>query len=340
MVYQSDSIGEDQPLVRKGGNEESHQRRRSLFNPSVCVLAGTAMLLLLVSILYSLLSKGAQKFHQKNKRAHQHDIKTTEIYSKSAFDNIQALLNTQPPTNTAVGCQGTVLIMPHCESSFKSERGPGEHRDHCNFIGLQRSYYLITQFGNGNEKRWPIPRDIFVFGSNLRRKRATETMLPLQRYYNVQGRSVPSAYSNRALLVKRIASLITSGELCSHVITVTTEFTIDIPDLASDLGCGPINAGAGCPMVYGRHDVDKVWELRFVYDKKGDESYENKMNDVDANTNVNSGVDELKWRVYGNPVSERFDPLAFSKLVGDYDSGATFQEEPRWMNVSIYEDLP
>jgi hypothetical protein len=322
------STGEVRPLLKNGKEVKFHQRtrRRKSFTASVCAIVGASMLLVLIFILYTVISKGSQKLHQERKRAHQHDIKTNEIYSKNADDNLQALLNTQPPTNTAVGCQGTVIIMPHCESYFKKEKGPGVDRDHCNYLGLQRSFYLITQFGT--EKRWPIPRDIFVFGSKFRRKRAMETMLPLQKYYNVQGRSEPSAYSNRALLVKHIASLITNGELCSHIITVTTAFTIDIPNIASDLGCGPINAGAGCPIVYDRNDVDKVWELRFVYDEKGDESLENKIHGVDANSTVNLGADELKWHVYGNVVSERFDPLAFSKLVGEYDPGASIQEYP------------
>ena len=344
MPYQSQRIGEVEPLMMtvEEGDFYPKTRRRGSCRAFVSALTGSVILLALFSTLYVTLSKGAQSIHEKSKEAHKHDVRTKETYSKNADDNLQTLLNTQPPTNTDVGCQGTVLLMPHCESSFKTDTGPGKNRDHCNFIGLQRSFYLITQFGN--EKRWPIPRDIYVFGSTFRSKRAIETMIPLQRYYNVQGRMDPSTYNNRAKLVQRIGSLITSGELCSRVITVTTAFTVDIPDIASDLGCGPLDAGAGCPIIYNRDDVDSVWELRFVYDKKGNEGVDDddEINSVNANTNENSDsdADKLIWRVYGNVVKERFDPLAFSKLVGDYDPGSPFQEEPRWMNMTIYKDLP
>mmetsp|Transcript_25013 Transcript_25013/g.37038 ORF Transcript_25013/g.37038 Transcript_25013/m.37038 type:complete len:382 (-) Transcript_25013:1722-2867(-) len=341
--YQSQRIvvGEVQPLMMTGeeGNFEQGTRRRGSCRTFVCALSGSLILLALFSTLYVTLSKGAQSIHDQSKKAHKQDVRTEDTYSKNADYNLQTLLNTQPTTNTNVGCQGTVLLMPHCESSFKTDTGPGENRDNCNFKGMQRAFYLITQFGI--EKRWPIPHDIYVFGSTFRRNRAIETMLPLQRYYNIQGRMDPSTYDNRAQLVQRIGSLITSGELCSRVITVTTAFTVDIPDIASDLGCGPSNAGAGCPMIYDRNDVDSVWELRFVYDKNGNERVNDKINSVDdTNTTENSDADKLKWRIYGNVVKERFDPLAFSKLVGDYDPGAPVQEEPRWMNMTIYKDLP
>jgi hypothetical protein len=58
----------------------------------------------------------------------------------------------------------------------------------------------------------------------------------------------------------------------------------------------------------------------------------------------NSGNTEeggLKWRVYGSVVKENFDPLAFSKLVGEYNaSDMEVKVDPRWMNMTLYDHLP
>jgi hypothetical protein len=39
--------------------------------------------------------------------------------------------------------------------------------------------------------------------------------------------------------------------------------------------------------------------------------------------NSRTGLSQTKWNVFGNVQPENFDPLAFSKSVGDYPPGGT-----------------
>ena len=126
--------------------------------------------------------------------------------------------------------------------------------------------------------------------------------------------------------------------MCGQAVTITTASNSDIPVLAMNLGCGPLNAGAGCPMKYEETDFDSVWELRFVFDEFGNQG----LNYTLASNPSLRGKDvehSSRWRVYGNVVKERFDPLAFSKKVGEFQRNATVEEKPRWMDTNIYATL-
>ena len=138
------------------------------------------------------------------------------------------------------------------------------------------------------------------------------------------------------MLVNDIASLDYKWRICSSVLVESTSFNSDIPEIASDLGCGPLNAGAGCPMTYDQLDHDSVWELRFVYDIYGDEGLNYTYGD-NVNVDLTVEAQKVQWRVFGNVVKMRFDPLAFLKQVGEFKPGKNSSGVPLWMNISTYE---
>lgn len=314
----------DRPNYKSG-------RRKRRCKSCLCTVLVLSIGSFIVFIIYNIVLRGTQSIKQQQKTQHKHDVMVERKYSKESSEKMEKLLNSRPTLNTKQGCQGTVLILPHCESVFKTVLGQSQSKDRCNILGLQRSYYLITQFGVS--KRWPSPKKLYAFGSSFRRTRAIETVTPLQQYSKLPNME---EFSRRTMLVNDIASLITNGDICSSVLVVSTSFNSDIPEIASDLGCGPLNAGAGCPMTYDQLDHDSVWELRFVYDVYGDEGL-NYTYDDNANVDLTVEPQKVQWRVFGNVVNMRFDPLAFLKQVGEFKPGTNSSGVPLWMNISIYE---
>lgn len=79
----------------------------------------------------------------------------------------------EPPPE---GCEATILLMRHCEK--------GHVREHCSYMGFERSVYLSTLFGDDHE-RWPAPTFVFAEGPkdrNNKKKmnfREIETVGPL-----------------------------------------------------------------------------------------------------------------------------------------------------------------
>lgn len=314
----------DRPNYKSG-------RRKRRCKSCFCTILVLSLVSFIVFIIYNIFLRGTQSIKQQLKTQHKQDVIVERKYSKEASEKIEKLLNSRPTLNTNQGCQGTVLILPHCESVFKSVLGQSQSKDRCNVLGLQRSYYLITQFGAS--KRWPSPKRLYALGSTFRRTRAIETVTPLQHYSKLP---TIEEFSRRTMMVNDIASLITNGDICSSVLVISTSFNSDIPEIASDLGCGPLNAGAGCPMTYDQLDHDSVWELRFVYDVYGDEGLNYTYGDS-TNVDLTLKARKVQWRVFGNVVKMRFDPLAFLKQVGEFKPGANSSEVPLWMNISIYE---
>mmetsp|Transcript_16832 Transcript_16832/g.31879 ORF Transcript_16832/g.31879 Transcript_16832/m.31879 type:complete len:403 (+) Transcript_16832:392-1600(+) len=353
-------------------SRNQHKRQRTTHFKTYCFAVTISIIILvsLITFMFAIILHNNDK-SKKNIQSDEYDNRhendeENQIYSHRADLNLQHIFNSKPPTNTNVGCQGTVLIMPSCESSYEDDN------NRCNLIGMERSFYLITLFGSN--RRWPVPLDIFVLGGGNgagkgavdsgtvnKRQRAVETMMPLQLHYKVKNRSEPACYNKRRDLVKDVASLIKNGTMCGHMLTVTAADEYEIPLIASDLGCGPLNAGAGCPAVFGNGDSDSVWEMRFVYDEYGNVGVENdddvavggnattskSTNDdeteVEEKSNAKNQDDDggLKWRVYGSVVREQFDPLAFSKIVGDYNASNTdVKIDPGWMNMTWYDNLP
>jgi hypothetical protein len=92
------------------------------------------------------------------------------------------------------------------------------------------------------------------------------------------------------------------------------------------LGCGPT---AGCPMDYKGKEFDQVWQIKYVYRKFLQ----------DGRPRKHHKDNKKHWDVFGSVQYEHFDPLAFSKQVGDYPSNGT-PSGARWaktMNVKLYD---
>ena len=339
---------ESQPLMMRGSSSQTSEmmfaqefkrqsRSQSMYLIlSICTVA--IMLVLAISVIVMAVPNSLRVRHENHGSKNEVTSPSAQKYSTKAEENLQALFNGNMKINAQAGCQATILIMPPCESDIIRTKNRKDHENRCNWLGMQRSYFLLTLFGK--ERRWPVPYDIFVLGAKYKRNRAIESILPLQEYYHVQNRMVPKSYSRRTSLVATIAEYITSGELCEKIVTVTATFDSEIPKLALDLGCGPLNSGDGCPMAYENDETDVVWELKFVYDDDDGGHNQTAKTALTNNSKDNGDSKGLKWRVYGNTVAMNFDPLAFGKKTGEFGNDLEIREFPRWMNMSIYEDFP
>lgn len=80
------------------------------------------------------------------------------------------------------GCEASVIILRHCEK--------GHIREHCDYVGYERSVYIASLFGDDKE-RWPAPSYIFAEGPGQRRNkdkmnfREIETVGPLSQKIGV-----------------------------------------------------------------------------------------------------------------------------------------------------------
>lgn len=181
---------------------------------------------------------------------------------------------------------------------------------HCDYIGLERSAYLATLFGNHDE-RWPAPSYIFAEGPGGRHNwakrnyREIETVAPLSQKLGVD---VDASFNSLDdwELVHHLASMIQSGELCGKLAVVAWKHS-QIGHLAHKLGCGQLE---GCPNDFSGKQFDMIWQLRFVYNFEV-------AKDVHYHRHMKPG----RWQVFGSVLPENFDPLAFSKRSGDYPSG-------------------
>jgi hypothetical protein len=212
------------------------------------------------------------------------------------------------------GCEATVLLVRHCEKGFV--------REHCAYIGYERSVYLASQFGHGNE-RWPLPSHIFAEapGGRHHRKanfREVETVGPLAAKAGVV---VDSSYIDQTKnrLARHVWHMLEEGQLCGRVVVVAWKHS-SIAHLARQWGCGP---SEGCPLDYSGKSFDTAWQIKFVYRK------------FDHSTRHSLQLPHFpEWKVFGSVVSEGFDPLAASKRFGDYPSQGT-QTSARWMTQEV-----
>lgn len=188
-------------------------------------------------------------------------------------------------------------VMRHCEK--------GNLKKHCDYIGLERSVYLASLFGDKDE-RWPTPALIFAespdgrHSSHKRNYREIETAGPLSQKTGVD---VDASYNTETErdLVHHIGGLLKRGELCGKVVVIVWKHS-RIGHLARRLGCGH---DQGCPTDYRGKFFDETWQLRFVYDFM-----------VAPNAEYHHHQRPPLWQVFGSVQEEKFDPLAFSKKKG------------------------
>ena len=229
-----------------------------------------------------------------------------------------------PTTHSAApnGCEATIVLVRHCEK--------GSLKSHCDYLGYERSVYLASLFGPSREDRYPSPTQIFALQPGHRHNprhsnfREIETVSVVADKVNV---TINSDYttSSKGRLAKLLLRQIKHGQLCNKMVLVAWKHS-DIPNLARKLGCGPLE---GCPYDYKGKDFDSIWQLKYV---KRSEFNNNRIprkrrkkkrrhaeDDIRPTTSSN-GYDG-SWKVYGSVQNENFDPLQYSKLVGDYDDG-------------------
>jgi hypothetical protein len=203
-------------------------------------------------------------------------------------------------------CEATIILVRHCEKGFLKR--------HCDYIGLERSVYLSTLFGDSpGPERWPTPAYIFAEGpgdrhhQSKRNFREIETVAPLSLKTGIP---VDASFTSMTTkkLVGHLTKMLKQGDLCGKVVLVAWKHS-QIGYLAHHLGCGPMQ---GCPGDYRGKSFDEVWQLRFVHNFAVSPGFGNHP----KHHNTGSG-----WQVLGSVQPEAFDPLAFSKQRGDYPVG-------------------
>ena len=178
-------------------------------------------------------------------------------YSKHLSKKANRNLPTHPPPN---GCEATVLVIRHCEN--------GAAREHCGFMGYERSEFLATLFGKSEDTRWPVPSFIFATAPNERHKsevlnwREIETVEPLSKKFNLTI-DQSFGYPEKQNLANHIFTLLRTGEMCGRLAVISWKHH-DIPHLTHSLGCGPEQ---GCPMHYDDMDFDSAWEIKYSFHK-------------------------------------------------------------------------
>lgn len=117
----------------------------------------------------SFLASGGSHHH------HRHDKLVTEIKDHNGAKHYMEPMD---------GCEATVVIVRHCEK--------GNIREHCAYVGFERSVYLATLFGDKDHERWPAPSYIFAQGPGQRRNerkmnfREIETVGPVAQKAGVK----------------------------------------------------------------------------------------------------------------------------------------------------------
>ena len=239
------------------------------------------------------------------------------------------------------GCEGTIIILRHCEK--------GSLKEHCAYIGYERAIYLSTLFGSSPDHRWPKPTYLYALSaggrsnSNLRNWREVETLLPLSQRINVPIDDSYGVDQGSDLALHLLTDLVQPGHLCGKVALISWKHD-DIPHLAHELGCGPLD---GCPEFYPSTTFDDAWQIKFAYHYPfHDEStsLNNRMTESSETTDSSSTSHPInetaQWYVYGTVLQENFDPLAFSKKMGDYNEEENSKGRDKWMDLKGEDNIP
>mmetsp|Transcript_23579 Transcript_23579/g.28998 ORF Transcript_23579/g.28998 Transcript_23579/m.28998 type:complete len:400 (-) Transcript_23579:2869-4068(-) len=228
------------------------------------------------------------------------------IMGKSESD-LEASSHSPPPPD---GCEGTVMIIRHCEK--------GSVREHCDPVGFERADYVATLFGNGDE-RWPAPSKLYALAPGARNNdivenhREVETITPLSVKLNTTI-NVSYGMDHRKELANELFGYIRSGRVCGKTVLISWKHS-KIPHLAHSLGCGP---NQGCPTAWDDdYDFDSAWQIKYTYDKEKYSPYPAAEKKKKKKKEHKWGK-HPEWQIYGSVQKEGFDPLAFSKKDHSY----------------------
>lgn len=219
---------------------------------------------------------------------------------------------TLPPHPPPENCETTLMLLRHCEG--------GVAREHCGYMGYQRSQYLATLFGN--DGKWPAPSYIFAMSAGERHNpvvqnwREIETVQPLADKFNMTI-DVSYGFPEKKQLMEYLYSLLRTSAMCGKLAVLSWKHH-DIPHFSHGMGCGP---DQGCPMSFGDEEYDKVWQIKYSYHRQLHAPYVVEDNSTRAaikKRQFSSWGKYPQWFVYGTVRSETFDPLQFSAARGIY----------------------
>lgn len=259
-VYDSIELQETTSLVVGGGSDESeiHPQIQSSFRPRLLAtkraLLYSLVFLGLVALFATDLKFDIPLLGQSLRKHYAQSVADDFILTYLATPRELKREHKPPVDYSPEGCEATVVIVRHCEK--------GSIREHCSYNGYERSVYLSTIFGDGDE-RWPTPSYIFALDAGKRHNskkrvyREMETVLPLAVKSNVQvDYSYDVSHSNQ--LGEHISNMLHSGEVCGKVAVICWKHS-GIPHLAHKLGCGPTQ---GCPADYPSYTFDQAWQIK------------------------------------------------------------------------------
>jgi len=230
--------------------------------------------------------------------------------------------------SVATGCESTLMILRHCEKYGPEVITDGGDQ-HCSYIGHERAHFLPSLFGDAG---WPVPSVLYALGVDRGHHlnfREVETLRPLANKY---GLTIDAKFSNNDDLIEAYTTMLSSGELCGKLVVVSWKHEM-IGDLAGRLGC------PGCtPKEYDAYEFDEVWQLKYVFDTKGTRVYklntdEDGEEEVATRRMLKKQKRDKHWSVYFTRSAQGFDPLKFSALSGDYDSGTAVGG--LWLNTEM-----
>jgi hypothetical protein len=148
-------------------------------------------------------------------RSHENSAQQEADHAKDYLNSKGHLLGSPHEEDKVTeGCEATVIVLRHCEK--------GDIREHCNYIGYERSVYLASLFGDDKADKWPAPSYLFAEAPSMRRNpekrnfRELETILPLSEKFDID---VDSTYNSMdsGKLGRRIFGLLQSGDMCGKV---------------------------------------------------------------------------------------------------------------------------
>lgn len=342
--------------------QREYYRRRArhdICNQSTCLPAlGIAILVLsmIIGASFVIFSSGGSGNGTGGGRRGVPDSSPASRYSEIARSNLKVNLNNKLTRNVQQGCEATILIFRHCEKSGNVQDSSGN--EHCSYLGYERSHFIQTLFGDGPDDRWPSPSYLYAMstqrpGTNDLNYRQHETLNPLSDKFG--GLAIDDRYGigDNERLARSVFARLRNGELCGKIAVISWR-SPDIAPLAQKMGCGPYE---GCPMEYHVEEFDDVWQLKFVYRAppppetphggttsparlalQGKEEHKHHHHHHHHNNNRRQlrgtkpqGNAGPLWSVYGSVVRQGFDPLQFSKKVGDYPLGGV-ETGGRWMD--------
>ena len=295
-------------------NTTGNKARNKPYSAKIISITGASLIAIVIVICISLELK--HDHNNSNNRYYPYESETAKQFSKIANREVKHNLNSLR-TYADPGCEATVLIVRPCEKQKlmdSSKSSQSQSQEHCNNIGLQRSRYLATLFGNKTEERWPSPSYLYALSSDMMDSivlRQIETLGPLSDKIKVPIVSDYGPLDTHKLATKLFSSM-RRGEMCNQVVVACGNHR-DIPNLAQKLGCGPYN---GCPMKYHSVRHDDVWEINFIYRPlhhiEATNATDKKLSSITVD--IDKMDIDKGWQVFGSVVKEGFDPLQFTKI--------------------------